>query len=138
MATTRSSVAWAAIASPRVVIDLGGVVRVDADGGVEPREPVHEGERPIRRRGVPARDQDPLDTGQAGAADDEVDIALEAIGVEVAVAVDQAHAQSAGVSASSRGKSGSGAATRPASARWAPQASSSRIDGPPLPSAPYG
>ena len=41
-------------------------------------------------------------------------------------------------STSSRGKSGSGAVTRPASGQWAPQRSSSSRSGPPLPSAAYG
>ena len=69
-------------------------------------------------------------------------VALEPIGVEMAMAVDEPHpgipSGCLGLAASSRGKSGSGAVIRPASPAWAPHASSSRIGGPPLPSGPYG
>ena len=78
-------------AGPAGVVDLGGVVRVDADRGVEPREAVDERERALARGDVPAGDEDPLDAGQPGAADDQVGVTLEAVGVEVAVAVDEAH-----------------------------------------------
>ena len=76
---------------PAVAVDLGRVVRVDADRGVQPLEPIDAVERPARRRDVPARDEDPLDTGESGAAHNEVDVELEAISVEVAVAVDETH-----------------------------------------------
>ena len=125
------------------------VVVVDArrrrgDGRRRPRRATGTDRRassaPPARRGVPARDEDPLDAGQPGAADDQVDVAVEPVGLEMAVAVDEAHRadQLASDSTSRRGKSGSGAASRPASAAWAPQRSSSRSGGPPLPSAAYG
>ena len=77
--------------SPRLVVHLGRVVRVDADRGVEPRIAVDQRQCPLGRGRVPARHEDPLDAGEAGTADDEVGVALEPIGVEVAVAVDQGH-----------------------------------------------
>ena len=76
---------------PAGVIDLGRVVRVDADRGVQPGETLDEVERATARGDVPARDEDPLHAGQAGRAEDLVRVALEAVGVEVAVGVDQAH-----------------------------------------------
>jgi hypothetical protein len=69
-------------------------MRMDADGGVEPREPVDEGERTVAARLVPARNEDPLDAGDPCAADDEVDVGREPVGLEMAVAVDQARARS--------------------------------------------
>ena len=134
-------------AVPAGAVDLGRVVRVDADTDVEPRETRRERERPLARCDVPARDEHPLDAGQPRAAEDEVGVALEAVGLEVAVAVDQAHrtrsvtpaaGSVASASRSRRGKSGSGAVTRPASVAWAPQRSSARSGGPPFPSGPYG
>jgi hypothetical protein len=70
---------------PRCAVDLGGVVRMDADRGVEPRETLDEGERAGTRGDIPARNEDALDAGKAGAADDEVDVVLETIGVEMAM-----------------------------------------------------
>ena len=77
---------------PARVVDLGRVVRMDADRGVEPR-------RTGRRARARARSRPTFQPGtrirstpaSARAADDLVDVVLEAIGVEVAVAVDQAH-----------------------------------------------
>ena len=76
---------------PALAVDLGRVVRVDPDRGVEPVEPIDAVERPARRRDVPARDEDPLDAGESGAAHDEIDVDLEPVSVEVAVAVDETH-----------------------------------------------
>jgi hypothetical protein len=62
---------------------------MDADRGIEPGEPVDAPERALGRGAVPARDEDPLEAGQARATDDLVGVGLEAVGVEVAVAVDE-------------------------------------------------
>jgi hypothetical protein len=64
-------------------------VRVDADGRIEPGEPLDAGERAFGRGDVPARDEDPLETGQPGATDDLVGVGLEPIRVEVTVTVDE-------------------------------------------------
>ena len=77
---------------PAGVVDLGGVVRVDADRGVEPGEPVDA----ARAR---ARDEATFQPGtrirsrpaSRARAEDLVGVALEPVGVEVAVAVDEAH-----------------------------------------------
>ena len=123
------------------------VMRVDADGGLDPVEFGRELHRRGRRTGVPARHEQPLDASQCGLGDDLSPVGLEGLGPQVGVTVDQPHrcrepaAQpAAGVvgSDSRRGKSGSAIVTRPASAAWAPQRSSSSSAGPPLPSAPYG
>ena len=76
---------------PAGVIDLRGVVRMDADCGVEPVEPTHQVECPLARGDVPAGDEDALHAGQPGGADDRSASPLEAVGVEVAMRVDQAH-----------------------------------------------
>jgi len=62
---------------------------MDPDGRVQPREPVNARERPLGRRDVPARDEDPFEASQARTADDLVGVGLEPVGVEVAVAVDE-------------------------------------------------
>ena len=116
---------------------------MDPDRGIQPRETVDAAERPLRRGDVPAGDEDALEAGETRRADDLVGVGLEPVRVEVAVGVDQPtvhgdDVQVWSVSTSSRGKSGSGGAMRPASPAWAPQASSSMMDGPPLPSGPYG
>ena len=124
---------------------LGRLVGMDSHRDVQPREPLGERQRVLRRARVPAGHQDPLHTGQARATDDEIDVRREAVGLEMGVAVDQAHRASIApcadrpqpASATSRGKADSGRAS-PARPAWAPQASSSRSGGPPLPSAPYG
>ena len=131
---------------PGGVVGLGRVVRMDADRGIEPGEALDEVQGATTRGEIPARDEDALDAREAGGAQDLIGVALEAVGVEVAVRVDQAHrgmvgrapleVQPASVSTSRRGKSGSGAVTRPGSPALAPQASCSRIGGPPFPSAP--
>ena len=64
---------------------------MDPDRGIEPREPVDQRQRVDRRRDVPAGHEQTLDAGQPGAADDELDVRREAVGLEVAVGVDQAH-----------------------------------------------
>ena len=117
-------------------------MRVDADAEIEAGESIGQGQGSFARGDVPSGHQDPLHAGQARTTQDEIGVGVEAIRVEVAVAVDETrdggHAGAGSVasaSSSSRGNSGSGAVTRPASAAWAPQASSSRIGGPPLPSA---
>src|SRR6187397_782554 len=127
---------------PAGVIDLGRVVGVDPDRGIKPRETIDAPERALRRGNVPARDEDALKAGQTGRPDDLVRVGLEPVRVQVAVGIDQPtlgsdDVQGRSVSTSSRGKSGTGAAMRPVSPAWAPQASSSRIGGPPLPSGPY-
>ena len=138
---------------PAGVVDLGRVVRMDRRP--RRRATANRSTQPSarsRRGDVPARDEDPLDAGQPGAADDQVGVALEPVRVEVAVAVDQTHRHRGrtltGRRASQRrrrrsrrraaGRAAPARDTRPASPAWAPQASSSRIGGPPLPSGPYG
>jgi hypothetical protein len=64
-------------------------MRVDADRCVEPGEPLDAGERTFGRGDVPARDEDPLEPGQPGSADDLVRVALESVGVQMAMAVDE-------------------------------------------------
>ncbi len=96
------------------------------------------------RRTVPAGHEDALDAGQARSTQHEVGIGIEPVGLDVAVAVDEAHgsagerrpAQPASAVTSSRGKSGSGAVSRPGRSPRAPQRSSSARSGPPLPSGP--
>ena len=74
--------------SPSTLAASCGWIPTAASSHVEPIDAV---ERPLRRRDVPARDEDPLDAGESGAADDEVDVDLEPVSVEVAVAVDETH-----------------------------------------------
>jgi len=62
---------------------------VDADGRIQPGEPLDAGERALGRGDVPARDEDPLETGEPGATDDLVGVGLEPICVEVTVTVDE-------------------------------------------------
>ena len=121
---------------------------MDADRGVEPAAGRDELQRALRRPQVPARDEDPLDARVACGAQHGVDVVVEAVRVDVAVGVDEAHARmlaggqptaddASTASLSTRGNSGAGVAvTRPGSVA-APHASSSRTSGPPLPSAPY-
>jgi len=97
---------------PTGIVDLRGVVRMDTDGGIQPGEPIDELERPLARVDVPAGDEDALDAGQARSAEDELDVAIEPVGIDVAVAVDQARSTDSD-SLSNRGKTGSAAITRP-------------------------
>jgi hypothetical protein len=62
---------------------------VDADGRVKPGEPLDAGEGAPGRGDVPARDEDPFETGQPGTADDLVRVRLEPICIEVTVTVDE-------------------------------------------------
>ena len=84
---------------------------------------VDEVEGRARRGQVPAGDQDPLDAGQPRRADDLVAVVVEAVGLEVAVRIDEPHPGQLGTvsagSTSSRGKSGTGAVSVPDSAAWA-------------------
>ena len=64
-------------------------MRVDADGRIQPGEPLDAGEGALGRGDVPARDEDSFETGQPGAADDLVRVGLEPIRIEVTVAVDE-------------------------------------------------
>jgi hypothetical protein len=64
-------------------------VRVYADGRVKPREPLDARKRPFRGGDVPARDEDALEAGKPGASDDLVRVALEPVGIQMAVAVDE-------------------------------------------------
>ena len=64
-------------------------MRVDADGRIQPGEPLDAGEGALGRGDVPARDEDALEAGQPGAADDLVRVGLEPIRIEVTVAVDE-------------------------------------------------
>jgi hypothetical protein len=66
-------------------------MRMHTDRGVEPGVSVGQPKATLARRDVPARDKDPIDSGQAGTPEDQVDIAFESVGVEMAVAVDQGH-----------------------------------------------
>jgi hypothetical protein len=75
---------------PVVIVDAIRVVGMDADRGIEPVEARGEIDGGRGRPGVPARDEDPLDTGDAGGPDDQLDVVVEAVGLEVAVAVDEA------------------------------------------------
>ncbi len=65
---------------------------MNADGRIQPRDPLDQVEGPLRGRPVPARHQQPLDACGSGPSGHVVDIAVEAIGLEMAVAVDEAHA----------------------------------------------
>ena len=132
---------------PGGVVGLGRVMRMDADRRIEPGEALDKVQGTTTRGEIPARDKDALDARQTSSPEYLIGVALEAVGVEVAVRVDQAHRGMVGgapprgsagpsVSRSRRGKSGSGAVTRPGSPALAPQASCSRIGGPPFPSAP--
>ena len=112
IATTRSSRAHASIVDPLAGGHLRGIVRVDADGRVEERATSDELERPLGGARVPARHQDPLEARQPGAADHQVDVVVEPVGVEVSVGVDEAHdpmvraGSTAGRGASAAGQAG--------------------------------
>src|SRR4051794_18855584 len=49
---------------PAVVVDARRFVRMDADGGIEPRELVDEREARRARPDVPTRNEDALDAGE--------------------------------------------------------------------------
>ena len=68
-------------------------MRVHADRRVQPRIRLGELGRPLTRPDVPAWDEDPLEPGAFGTIEDVSDVRIEAVGVEVAVAVDEAHAR---------------------------------------------
>ena len=76
---------------PAGSVDLRGVVRVDAHGGVKPRPSRGQLQRPLGRAHVPARDEDPLQAREPRCADDQLDVGIEAVRVEVPVGIDQAH-----------------------------------------------
>ena len=76
---------------PAGVIDLGGVVRVHAHRGIDPGHALGERQRALRRGDVPAWDEQPLHAGGAGRLQDGFGVIAEAIGVDVAVRVDEAH-----------------------------------------------
>ena len=80
---------------PGLVVDPGGFVGMDPDGGGEPRQPGREGDGLLPRRAVPAWDEDTLEARQAGRAEHEVCVGVEPIGLDVAVAVDEAHGMGA-------------------------------------------
>ena len=92
---------------PAIVVDQRRVVGMDADRGVEPWKTFDQVERPAAGVRVPSRNEDPFDAGQACATDDEVEVAFEAVGLEMAVAVDEAHrrivAAARGISAAPSG-----------------------------------
>ena len=78
-------------AGPGRLVHLGGMVRMDAHGGVDdPRMPARELERGLRRGEVPAGHADALDPRFDGASDHGVAIGVEARVLEVGVRVDQA------------------------------------------------
>ena len=60
---------------PARVVDRRRVVGMDADGRVEPRIAPDELDRGCARIRVPAGHEDPLDAGQPGATEDELDVA---------------------------------------------------------------
>src|SRR6185436_896017 len=133
---------------PPCVIDLGRVVRVDTDRDVDPVDPVRQLTRAFARGDIPARNEDPLDADRASRGQHVLGVVGEPIGVDVTVGIDEAHrvvgtaARRYGVavsaaSTSSRGKSGSGSSTRPASFARAPHSSSPRTEASPFPSGPY-
>jgi hypothetical protein len=62
---------------------------MDPDRRIEPVEPVDTGEGPLGGCDVPARNEDPLQAGQPGGPDDLVGIGVEAVGVEMAVGIDE-------------------------------------------------
>ena len=64
---------------------------MDPNGGGEPREPLDEPERAPRRLEVPARYQDPLDALAPGRLDDVRDVIVEPVGLQMTVAIDEAH-----------------------------------------------
>jgi hypothetical protein len=64
---------------------------MDAHGGVQEREAVDELERGPRRVRVPARDEDPLDARESRGADHLIDVGFEAVGLEMAMGIDEAH-----------------------------------------------
>lgn len=76
---------------PAPGIDLRSVMRMDADGDVQPLEPFAERERALTRGDVPAGDEDPLHAGVTSGAEDGSNVVLEPICVDVAMAVDQTH-----------------------------------------------
>src|SRR5579863_3261352 len=78
-----------------IVVGLGGdfrgIVRVDADGGVDLRVVVGEAHGAVDfRRAVTGSDgQDTGDTGGGGAVEDGVEVVGEALVVQVAVGIDE-------------------------------------------------
>jgi hypothetical protein len=76
---------------PGVIADVCCVVRVDADRDVEPRKAVGQVEGALTRWAIPAGDEQSFDTCQAGSAEDEINVGIEAIRLEMAVTVDQSH-----------------------------------------------
>ena len=76
---------------PAGVVDLRGIVRVDAHCGIEPSDAPNQVERTFARGDVPPGNEDAFDPGEPGCADDELEVIAEAVGIEMAVRVDQAH-----------------------------------------------
>jgi hypothetical protein len=64
---------------------------VDPDRDVEPRHAVGELERSLGGADVPAGDEQALDAGETGGLGDGLVVVGEALGVQVAVAVDEPH-----------------------------------------------
>ena len=62
---------------------------MDADGRIQPGEPLDAAEGALGRCHVPAGDEDALEAGQPGATDDLVRVGLEPVRIEVAVTVDE-------------------------------------------------
>ena len=74
-----------------IASDGSTIVGMDADRGVEPWVAPDKVERGCARIWIPARDEDPLDAGQARASEHELHVAGEPVGLDVAVGIDQAH-----------------------------------------------
>ena len=62
---------------------------MDPDRSIQPVEPVDAGEGALGGCDVPARNEDPLQAGQPGRPDDLIGVGVKAIGVEMAVGIDQ-------------------------------------------------
>ena len=92
MATTRASAGQLDDPGPAGIVDVGRVVRMDADGRVEPRGTARRGRAPAPTRRRPSRARGsarPRPTGRAPIT--RSTSPRESVGLEVAVAVDETH-----------------------------------------------
>jgi hypothetical protein len=64
---------------------------MDTNRRIEPCVLAGERQGAVARPDVPARDEDPLEPGRVRPLEDVVDVRLEAVRVEVAMAVDEWH-----------------------------------------------
>ena len=70
------------------IVEIAAIVRMHADGRVDVRIPICQGQHPAARRQVDGRIDDDLDPGGPCALDDGLAIAVELAQVEMAVGVD--------------------------------------------------